>query len=115
MSMSDQDNRKQSLGRRNILLASTTFAAASALDSVAPTQAQAQPVMNDIGWVVSQLKNGRRVRRSGWNGQGMHIELVEGSSDALPYVTMFTAQRMWQPGWVCSQADLLATDWELAG
>jgi hypothetical protein len=79
MSMNDEDNRKQSLGRRNILLAGTTFAAASALGSVAPaktTQAQAQPVVNDIGWVVNQLKNGRRLRRSGWNAQGMRIELA---------------------------------------
>jgi hypothetical protein len=27
---------------------------------------------------------------------------------------MWTAQKQWQPGWLCSQADLLAEDWEIA-
>lgn len=31
-----------------------------------------------------------------------------------PHVDMLTAKGTMQPGWLCSQADLLATDWELA-
>ena len=32
-----------------------------------------------------------------------------------PYFTMFTATGSYQPGWLASQADMLATDWEIAG
>jgi hypothetical protein len=31
--------------------------------------------MNGIGWVVMQLQGGSRVRRAGWNGKGMYLEL----------------------------------------
>jgi Protein of unknown function (DUF2829) len=70
----------------------------------------------EIGWAVKQLWNGDRVRRSGWNAKGMWLELQkpdENSRMTQPYVFMFTAQRHLVP-WVCSQADLLAIDWELA-
>jgi hypothetical protein len=69
----------------------------------------------EIGWAVKQLWNGDRVRRSGWNAKGW-LELQkpdENSRMTQPYVFMFTAQRDLVP-WVCSQADLLAIDWELA-
>ena len=94
-----------------------------------------------IGWAVKQMQNGSKVRRSGWNGKGMFIVLMprlqlpafnaqgpgakvndrtakhigEGQAlDSQPYVAMWTSQGQWQPGWVCSQADLLALDWEIA-
>lgn len=67
----------------------------------------------DIGWAVQQLKAGHLVRRPGWNGKGMWLSLSM-PGDLLPFVTMRTATGQFQPGWVCSQADLLATDWELA-
>jgi hypothetical protein len=69
--------------------------------------------MNTIGWAVKQLHDGIKVRRSGW-GKGMHIELQvpdAHSKMTLPYVFMFTAQGDLVP-WLCSQTDLLATDWE---
>jgi Protein of unknown function (DUF2829) len=72
--------------------------------------------MNTIGWAVKQLQNGGRVRREGWNGKGMWLELQvpdEDSKMTLPYVYMSTAQGGLIP-WDCSQADLLATDWEEA-
>lgn len=31
--------------------------------------------------------------------------------DSQPYIAMFTAEQKWQPGWVASQADILADDW----
>lgn len=38
--------------------------------------------------------------------------------DSQPYIALCVGieagTATWQPGWVCSQADLLATDWELA-
>lgn len=70
--------------------------------------------MQTIGWAVNQLQNGDRVRRSGWNGKGMWLELQrpdENSKMTLPYVFMSTAQGDLVP-WLCSQTDLLATDWE---
>lgn len=94
---------------------------------------------NDIGWAVYQMKEGRRVRRSGWNGKGMWLSLSGpmgardvpaagfwsennrdyarmegGSAKVLPCVTMKTATGEILMGWLCSQTDLLASDWELA-
>lgn len=69
-----------------------------------------------IGWAVKQMHNGSKVRRTGWNGKGMHLELQvpdAHSKMTLPYVYMFTATQDLVP-WLCSQTDLLATDWELA-
>ena len=71
--------------------------------------------MNGIGWAVKELQNGRRVARSGWNGKNMYLELQTPDDDnsrmTLPYVSMKTAQGDLVP-WLCSQTDLLATDWE---
>lgn len=72
--------------------------------------------MNCIGWAVKQMHNGARVTRSGWNGRGMFLELQvpdDHSKMTLPYVFIRTAQGDLVP-WLCSQTDLLATDWEIA-
>jgi hypothetical protein len=69
-----------------------------------------------IGWAVKQMGDGARVRRSGWNGKGMWLALQvpdANSKMTLPYVFMLTAQGALVP-WLCSQTDLLATDWEVA-
>jgi hypothetical protein len=68
----------------------------------------------DIGEAVRALESGGRVRRSGWNGKNMWLELQkrdEHSKMTLPYVYMSTAQGDLVP-WLCSQTDLLAKDWE---
>lgn len=90
-----------------------------------------------IGWAIKQLGNGSKVRRAGWNGKGMWLLLVPSSHvplrEGTPYfaalntgktgqshvsigahIDMYTAQGVMQPGWLASQADLLATDWEIA-
>ena len=72
--------------------------------------------MNSIGWAVKEMHNGEKVRRSGWNGKGMWLALQvpdENSKMGLPYVYMSTVDGKLVP-WLCSQTDLLATDWELA-
>lgn len=72
--------------------------------------------MQTIGWAVKQLHAGSRVRRTGWNGKGMWLGLQipdAHSKMSLPYVYMSTAQGDLVP-WLCSQTDLLATDWEMA-
>ncbi len=72
--------------------------------------------MNTIGWAVKELHNGSKVCRSGWNGKNMFLALQvpdANSKMTLPYVYMYTAQHDLVP-WLCSQTDLLATDWEIA-
>lgn len=88
----------------------------------------------DIGWAVREMRyHGGRVRRAGWNGKGMYLVFQKGYPDGipinantaqatgiaqgtvcrfLPYVMMCTAGGEFVP-WLCSQTDLLATDWEL--
>ena len=76
----------------------------------------------DIGKAVAAMRDGRRVRRSGWNGKGMYIELQipdENSKMERPYA--FIKPPAGADGhmtgglvpWVCSQTDLLASDWEV--
>lgn len=80
------------------------------------------------------LKAGQRVRRAGWNGKGMWVcymppvsiseALINGRTKTfwpegdLPvggYFVMRTADGTWQPGWLASQTDILASDWEVFG
>jgi hypothetical protein len=80
-------------------------------------------IITDIGWAVKQLRKLNLVRRRGWNGKGMYLFfLPEGewhnveddhTVDFQDHVAMFTAQGNCVP-WLCSQSDLLATDWEIA-
>lgn len=84
----------------------------------------------DFGDAIRALKDGKRVAREGWNGKGMWLALMgamtvpEGMVNArtkahVPtgdlivgaYIVMWTAQGVWQPGWLASQADMLAEDW----
>ncbi len=69
---------------------------------------------NSIGWAIIRLKEGKRVCREGWNGKNQYLELQvpdENSKMTLPYVYICTVQGDLVP-WICSQTDLLATDWE---
>jgi hypothetical protein len=75
----------------------------------------ADVISHDIGWAVNQLRNGILVRRSGWNGKGMWIAIcTESKKMTVPFVYMKTADGNYVP-WLCSQTDLLACDWEIAG
>lgn len=79
----------------------------------------------NFGGALALLREGRRVRRAGWNGKGMHIQLVQAASfsqhsgphlltvSTSPFLAIYTAQGTYMP-WVTSQADVLAEDWELA-
>lgn len=88
---------------------------------------------HDFGWALNQLRQGLKVRREGWNGKGMWILLVRGTISVRPvagtpysqagltsevninpHIDMFTADGCMQPGWLASQTDLLAYDWEIA-
>lgn len=80
---------------------------------------------------LEALKQDRWVRRAGWNGKNMHLYLEDSLFRSMPRVdakgkvtytdmqkyepciVMFTAQGKHQLGWLASQADLLADDWEI--
>ena len=71
--------------------------------------------MADFGQAIEDLKNGGRVARQGWNGQGMWLELQvpdEHSKMTQPYIYIKTVQDDLIP-WLASQADMLADDWVL--
>lgn len=68
-----------------------------------------------IGEAIEAMRGGLKVCRAGWNGRGMWLALQvpdEHSKMTEPYVYMRTAQGGLIP-WLCSQADLLASDWEI--
>ena len=85
----------------------------------------------NIGWAVEAMQEGVRVSRPGWNGEGMFVFLVPGSTFRVnrppllgiyppgtlinyhAHVDMKTATGEIVP-WLCSQDDLLAEDWEMA-
>lgn len=85
----------------------------------------------NFSWALAELKAGRRLRRSGWNGKGMCVFLVNGSTFQVnrppllgiypegttvtyqPHIDMRTADGTIVP-WLASQTDVLATDWEYA-
>jgi hypothetical protein len=81
---------------------------------------------------IEEAKNGNKIARAGWNGKNMwvchmpEITIPEGMINGrtkkfVPsgnlqvggYFVIFTAQGIWQPGWLASQNDMLANDWEL--
>lgn len=72
----------------------------------------------NFGVAIQYLKQGARVQRIGWNGKNMYLYLDNYPSGAngrkyQPCIVMFTAQGQHQPGWLASQADMLAEDWQL--
>lgn len=91
--------------------------------------------LKDFGWAIHQLKSGRRVRRSGWNGKGMWLALQPGSTITAdqarsgaakgradegaqsivicPHIDMRAADGSVVVGWLASQTDMLSEDWEL--
>lgn len=95
---------------------------------------QARSTMN-FGQALEALKEGKRVARSGWNGNNMWLcymtphqvpadKVNDRTRPFAPqgehlnvggYIVMWTAQQIWQPGWNASQSDLLADDWFILG
>lgn len=88
----------------------------------------------DFGAALQALRDGERVARDGWNGKGMWLVLVPGSTitveagrpvgDAAPdligqqveyrpHIDMYTADGQLVP-WHATQSDLLADDWTCA-
>lgn len=94
-----------------------------------------------FGHALELLKSGAALRRAGWNGKGMFIYLNRGSKDfpedeaipvriegirsdlfdhgdvqtstRLPNINMATPTGSIVTGWLASQTDLLAEDWQV--
>lgn len=69
----------------------------------------------DFGAALKGLRDGNQVRRGGWNGKGMWLNLQtpdNNSKMSLPYIYMRTACGNLVP-WLASQTDLLSYDWEI--
>lgn len=83
-----------------------------------------------FGMALEALKVGQKVARKGWNGKGMFLFLVPGSTfkvnrkpllgiypegteiNYCPHIDMKTADGKIVP-WLASQTDVLAEDWEI--
>lgn len=82
----------------------------------------------DFGDAIRAMKDGKRVSREGWNGKGMFLFLVNGSTFTVnrepllsimgegtqiqyhAHIDMKTAQGYVVP-WLASQSDMLSDDW----
>lgn len=81
----------------------------------------------DFGKAIEAVKAGRKVSRAGWNGKGQYIELatcvsyknaageiINVNHEALGNNAIaFVGTSGVQLGWLASQADMLAEDWQI--
>lgn len=90
----------------------------------------------NFGLALEALKKGHRVARAGWNGKGMWLCLGGGKenvkagdfwnphthafaisnggmAEVLPTIIMKTADDKVLMGWLASQTDMLADDWQI--
>ena len=80
----------------------------------------------NFGLAIEAMKIGERVARKGWNGKDMYVFLAYEADfvtdadisafdqlevEVSDMLIMKTAQNTFQPGWLASQADMLADDW----
>lgn len=84
----------------------------------------------NFGDALHMLKLGKKVARAGWNGKGMFLFIVPGSTfnvsrppllgiypegteiNYCPHIDMRTSDGKVVP-WLCSQIDALAEDWQV--
>ena len=93
-----------------------------------------------FGLAIEAAKLGAKIKRAGWNGKNQWVVLMPelrlppyssqepgakvndrtakyiGEDTPLyccPYFVIYTEQKVWQPGWLASQTDMLAEDWEV--
>jgi hypothetical protein len=96
-------------------------------------EASYQPINAlSFGHALIALKDGKKVARAGWNGKGMFLVLQPATVDAKlrdgslyeqalksnictinAHIDMKTATGEMQPGWLASQTDMLANDWQI--
>lgn len=82
-----------------------------------------------FGHALEALKHGEKVARTGWNGKNQYIQLatcisykttdgaiINAEHDAIGNKAIaFVGTSGIQLGWLASQADMLAEDWEIVG
>lgn len=108
---------------------------AGALENNTDWKAIKENINNTVGvapigsfsWALIRLKEGAKVQRKGWNGKKQYIELASNISyinangelinrnhDAMGNKAIaFVGTSGVQIGWLASQADMLAEDWEV--
>lgn len=77
---------------------------------------------------INALKAGKRVTRKGWNGKGQYVVIAKmeacidingreyldpAHEDIGSKFLMFVGNKGYQCGWLASQSDMLAEDWEV--
>ena len=81
----------------------------------------------NFGKAINLLKEGKKLRRKGWNGKNQYIELAtnisyknaDGEIININHKTIgnkaiaFIGTSGVQIGWLASQSDMLSDDWEL--
>lgn len=91
----------------------------------------------NFGQALEELKQGNKVARHGWNEKGMFVYLVTGNEVSVPnlrnealkhvgmnratadkvkinsHIDMQAADGSIVVGWIASQTDMLAEDWEV--
>lgn len=68
----------------------------------------------DFGKALLILKSGGKVKRAGWNGKDQYIFVdfhPKPDEEYEPCLCIRNQQGKIQPGWLASQADMLAEDW----
>jgi len=93
-----------------------------------------------FGLAIEAAKKGKKIARAGWNGKNMFVVYMpslylppfntadtarkvndrtakwigeDKPLDCQPYFAMYNAQEQWIPGWLASQSDMLAEDWQV--
>lgn len=81
----------------------------------------------NFGEAIIAVKNGNKIQRNGWNGKNQYVELatcisyknakgeiVNCNHDAIGNKALaFVGTSGVQIGWLASQSDMLATDWQI--
>ena len=81
----------------------------------------------NFGSAIEAAKSGKRIQRAGWNGKNQYVELatcisytnangqiVNVNHDAIGSKALaFVGTSGTQLGWVATQSDMLADDWQI--
>lgn len=82
----------------------------------------------NFGEALKAIKNGKKAKRKGWNGKEQYVVLAYMKTCATKAgevvidpehenigskFLMFVGTSGYQCGWLASQADMLADDWEI--
>lgn len=92
----------------------------------------------NFGEALQAVKEGKKIQRNGWNGKGQFVikaggysveldklrpgthitkEFLEslgcGEMEITEHLDLWNSQRQYVPGWVPSQGDMFAEDWQI--